>query len=330
MILKPLRFAAACAAVALAGMTALSGPAALAADDTKSVKITSIVEHPALDAVRDGVVDELAERGFKEGENLEVEFQSAQGDVGIAGQIAKKFVGDAPDVIVAIATPSAQAAVAAARSRIPVIFSAVTDPVQAKLVDAPGEAKEMVSGVSDMTPVGKHLALIQEIVPSAKTIGVVHNPGEANAVVLVDAAKAAAPDLGLDIAVASAPTSGDVLQASRSLVGKADAIYIPTDNTVISAIEAVVKVGEEADIPVFAGDTSSVERGAVAAAGFDYYDVGRQTGAMVAAVLEGQKPGELPVEGVDTMRLAVNPAAAERMGITLPQAVMDRAETVVE
>lgn len=326
MFLKPLRTVA--TAAALVGMTMLSGQAAAA--DTKSVKITSIVEHPALDAVRDGVIDELAARGYTEGENLDLEFQSAQGDVGIAGQIAKKFVGDAPDAIVAIATPSAQAAVAAARARIPVIYSAVTDPVQAKLIDEPGQSKLMVTGVSDMTPVAKHLELIKEVVPDAKTVGIIHNPGEANAVVLVEAAQKAAPDLGLETVVASSPTSGDVLQAARSLVGKADAVYIPTDNTVISAIEAAIKVGEEAQMPIFAGDVDSVNRGAVAAAGFDYYDVGRQTGALVAAVLDGKTPGDLPVQGVDKMQLAINPAAAERMGVTLPQAVVDRAATVVE
>lgn len=326
MFLKPLRTVA--AAAALVGMTLLSGQALAA--DTKTVKITSIVEHPALDAVRDGIIDELAERGYVDGNNLDVEFQSAQGDVGIAGQIARKFVGDAPDVIVAIATPSAQAAVAAARGRIPVIYSAVTDPVQAKLIDEPGKSTEMVTGVSDLTPVARHLELIKEVMPDAKTIGIIHNPGEANAVVLVDLAKAAAPALGLETVVASSPTSGDVLQAARSLVGKADAVYIPTDNTVISAIEAAIKVGEEAGMPIFAGDVDSVNRGAVAAAGFDYYDVGRQTGVLVAAVLEGKTPGELPVQGVEEMTLAINPAAALRMGVELPQSVLDRAATVVE
>ncbi|MCA1940972.1 MAG: ABC transporter substrate-binding protein [Caenispirillum bisanense] len=325
MLLKPLRVAAAAAVVGLSLLT----PQAQAAD-TKSVKITAIVEHPALDAVRKGVIDELAAQGFKEGENLEVEFQSAQGDVGIAGQIAKKFVGDSPDAIVAIATPSAQAAVAAARGRIPVVFSAVTDPVGAKLIQEEGKSTAMVTGVSDLTPVAKHLALVQEIVPGAKTIGIVHNPGEANAVVLVELAKKAAPALGVEVIVASAPTSGDVLQATRSLVGKADAVYIPTDNTVISALEAVLKVGEEAKLPVFAGDTDSVNRGAAAAAGFDYYDVGRQTGAQVAKILQGTKPADIPVEGVETMKLAVNPAAAARMGVTLPQPLVDRAETVVK
>lgn len=325
MLLKPLRIAAAAAVVGLSMLT----PQAMAAE-TKSVKITAIVEHPALDAVRQGVIDELAAQGFKEGETLDVEFQSAQGDVGIAGQIAKKFVGDAPDAIVAIATPSAQAAVAASRGRVPVVFSAVTDPVGAKLIQEEGKSTEMVTGVSDLTPVAKHLALVQEIVPGAKTIGIVHNPGEANAVVLVDLAKKAAPELGLEVVVASAPTSGDVLQATRSLVGKADAVYIPTDNTVISALEAALKVGEEAKMPIFAGDTDSVNRGAAAAAGFDYYDVGRQTGAQVAKILNGAKPGEIPVEGVDKMQLAVNPAAAGRMGVTLPKSVMDRAQTVVQ
>ena len=295
-----------------------------------SVKVTAIVEHPALDAARDGIKDELAAQGYKDGGNLEWEYQSAQGDVGTAGQIARKFVGDNPDVIVAIATPSAQAAVSAARGQIPVVFSAVTDPVAAKLVSNAKKPGGNVTGVSDLSPIGKHLDLIKEITPNAKTVGVPHNPGESNAVVLVDLLKQLAPGKGLTIVTASAPSSGDVLAAARSLVGKVDVIYVPTDNTIVSALEAVIKVGINAKIPVYAGDTDSVPRGVMAALGFDYYDVGRQTGKMVARILKGEKAGDISVEGVDITQLHVNPGAAQKMGVTIPPAVIARAKKVVK
>lgn len=296
--------------------------------DVKKVKVTAIVEHPALDAARKGVRDVLAENGFKQGDTLDLEFQSAQGDVGIAGQIAKKFVGDSPDVIVAVATPSAQAAVAAARGNIPVVFSAVTDPVAAKLVKSWKKPGQNVTGVSDLLPLEKHLALILEAKPSTKTIGVPFNPGEANAVVLVEGFEKVAMAKGIKVVKASAPSSGDVLMATRSLVGKVDAIYVTTDNTVVSAFESVVKVGDDADIPVFAGDTGSVERGAVAAVGFDYYDVGRQTGAMVVSILKGSKAGDIDVQGVDKTNLFVNLKSAKMMGLTLPEAMISKAQKV--
>ncbi len=304
----------------------LGATSALAA----TVKVTSIVEHPALDAVRQGTLDELEERGYTQGDNLDWEFQTAQGDVGIAGQIARKYVGDAPDVIVAIATPSAQAAVSAARGRIPVVFSAVTDPVDAKLVDSLEKPGGNVTGVSDMTPLDKHLAFIKKLLPELQTLGVPYNPGEANAAVLVDRLKALAPEQGVEIETASAPSTADVLAAARSLVGKVDAMYVTTDNTLMSAFESVAKVGMEADIPVFSGDTSIVGRGAAAGLGFDYYDIGRQTGALVARVLEGESAGEIPVQFVDKTLLHVNPKAASDMGLDLPQQMIDNADEVVE
>ncbi|WP_435102580.1 ABC transporter substrate-binding protein [Arhodomonas sp. AD133] len=304
----------------------LGATSALAA----TVKVTSIVEHPALDAVRQGTLDELEERGYTQGDNLDWEFQTAQGDVGIAGQIARKYVGDAPDVIVAIATPSAQAAVSAARGRIPVVFSAVTDPVDAKLVDSLEKPGGNVTGVSDMTPLDKHLAFIKELLPELETLGVPYNPGEANAAVLVDRLKELAPEQGVKIETASAPSTADVLAAARSLVGKVDAMYVTTDNTLMSAFESVAKVGMEADIPVFSGDTSIVDRGAAAGLGFDYYDIGRQTGALVARVLDGESAGEIPVQFIDKTLVHVNPEAASEMGLELPQQVIDNADEVVE
>ncbi|NQV47090.1 MAG: ABC transporter substrate-binding protein [Rhodospirillaceae bacterium] len=316
------------AAFAIGLMAALPGTPASAAEMT--LKITAIVEHPALDAVRKGTLDVLAENGFKEGGNLSVEFQSAQGDMGTAGQIARKFVGDKPDVILAIATPSAQTVVSAARGGIPIVFSAVTDPVSAKLVTNPDMPGGNVTGVSDMSPIGKHLDLIREITPNAKRVGVPFNPGEANAVVLLNLLKEMAPSRGLTIVEAPAPDTNSVLAAARSLVGKVDVIYTPTDNTVVSALEGIIKVGMDAKIPVYAGDTDSVPRGAIAALGFDYYDVGRQTGQIVLRVLKGENPGSIAVQGIDKTSLHINPDSAAKMGVTFSDAVTKRADKIVK
>lgn len=314
--------------IAMAAVAALMTTAGVAQADPARVATTAIVEHPALDAVRDGVKEVLEERGYT-GDKLEFSYESAQGNPAIAAQIARRLVGEAPDVIVAIATPSAQAA-AAATQDIPVVFSAVTDPVAAKLVTDPKHPGGNVTGTSDMSPVDRHMALIREIVPDAKTVGVPFNPGEPNAVVLVDRAKEEAPKKGLEVITAAAPRSADVMTATRSLVGKVDAIYVPTDNTIITALESVVKVGMDNDIPVFAADTDSVSRGALAAMSLNYHDVGRATGEMVVQILEGTKPGDIPVVVPEGDQLHLNPKMAEEYGVTLPQSVVDRATRIVE
>lgn len=299
------------------------------AQETVFVATTAIVEHPALDATRDGVRDELEANGYEEGKNLRFEYESAQGNPATAAQIARKLVGAKPHVIVPISTPSAQAVVAATKD-IPVVFTAVTDPVGAKLVSDPKKPGGNVTGVTDLSPIGKHLELIQEITPNAKRIGVLHNPGEANSLSLLQLLKTEAGPRGLEIIEAPATKSSDVLSAAQSLIGKADVIYIPTDNTIVSALEAVIRVGTENKIPVYAGDTDSVPRGAMAALGFNYYDVGRQTGKIVVRILKGEKPGDIPVEGIEKTELYVNLTSAERMGVTLPQAIVDRAKQVVK
>ena len=312
----------------LVGASLLAMASLSQAAEPRVVAITQIVEHPALDAVHQGVQDELAERGYKVGDNLTLMHESAQGNSAIASQIARKFVGESPDVIVAIATPSAQTVAAAARD-ISVVFAAVTDPVGAKLVkgtDAPGAN---ITGVSDMVPIEQHLDMLQRIMPDAKRIGTVYNPGEANAVSLVEMLEERMEARGLTLVKGAATKTSEVLGAARSLVGKADAIYLTTDNTVISAAEAVIQVGERADIPVFAADTATVARGAVAAMGFDYYDHGRQAGVMVARILEGESPGDMPFETMEKVNLFVNPAAGERMGITLSDDVIADAAEVI-
>jgi putative tryptophan/tyrosine transport system substrate-binding protein len=319
----PIARRTALAALAAAG---LAGPALAAG--TVTVAVTAIVEHPALDAARDGIKAALAEAGYVDGQNLKFVYESAQGNPATAAQIARKLVGEAPAVIVPISTPSAQAVVGATKD-IPVVFTAVTDPVGAKLVRDLKHPGGNVTGMSDLSPIAKHLDLVKEILPAAKTLGVIYNPGEANSLTLLTLLKQEASAHGLTIEEAAAPKSADVLPAAQSLVGNVDAIYVPTDNTVVTALEAIVKVGRQNRLPVIAGDTDSVPRGAIAALGFNYGDVGRQTGRIVVRVLKGEQPGEIPVEGVELTELFVNPAAAKAMGVTLPEALVARAKTVV-
>ncbi|WP_166261393.1 ABC transporter substrate-binding protein [Marinobacter salicampi] len=314
--------------IALALALALLGAAGVQAEEQKTVAITQIVEHPALDAVHQGVRDELADQDYREGDNLALLFESAQGNSAIASQIARKFVGEGPDVIVAIATPSAQTVAAAAR-QIPIVFSAVTDPVGARLIKDLAAPGANITGVTDMLPLEQHMDMLLKIMPGANRIGTVYNPGEANAVALVEQLENVLAGRDITLVKAAATKTSEVLGAARSLVDKVDAIYLTTDNTVISAAEAVISVGERADIPVFAADTATVTRGAIAALGFDYYDVGRQTGKMVVRILEGSKPASMPVETVEKLSLFVNPQAGERMGLTIPQDVIDDADTVV-
>jgi putative ABC transport system substrate-binding protein len=319
-------FRAALAGLTLASLLPLGAQAADTA--TKHVAVTAIVEHPALDAARDGVRDELKAAGYEVGKNLSFEYQSAQGNTGTAAQIARKYVGDKPDAIVAIATPSAQAAVAATRD-IPVVFSAVTDPVAARLVKSWEPAGGNVTGVSDASPLEKHLELIRQVRPQAKKVGVIYNPGEANSVAIVQALKKATAAAGLTLVEAAAPRTVDVPGAAQSLVGKADVIYAPTDNNVMSAFEGIVKVAQQAKLPVVAADTDAVKRGAVAALGLNYYDLGRQTGKLVVRVLNGEKAGAIAAQTSQRFELHVNPEAAQKQGVTLPEDLLKAAKVVV-
>lgn len=312
--------------LALAAATALAMPAK-AADVT--VAVTAIVEHPALDAVRDGVKEALVEAGYKDGENLKFMYESAQGNPGTAAQIARQFVGEEPSVIVPISTPSAQAVVSATRD-IPVVFTAVSDPVGAQLVKDMAKPGRNVTGLSDMSPVAEHIKLIQEISPNAKSIGFLYNTAETNSVSILAALKEEAAKTGMTVVESVATKSAEVQGAARGLVGRADVFYIPTDNTIVSAFEAAVGVAEEAKIPLYAADTGSVDRGAVAALGFNYFDVGKQTGAIVARILKGEAPGDIPVTVAAGTDLVINKGAATRMGVTLPEAIVSRATRTVE
>jgi putative tryptophan/tyrosine transport system substrate-binding protein len=314
-------------AVACLGAALLLAPSALA--EMRTVAVTAIDQHPALDATYRGLEDALAEAGYSNGETFTLTYVNAGGSPSRAGDIAHRLVELAPDVIVPISTPSAQAVVAAGGS-VPVVFAAVTDPLAAKLVRDLQHPGGTVTGVSDRSPIGAQLDLIKEITPEVQRLGVVFNPMEVNALVLVERLEAEAPARGIEIVAAEAPRQSEVEAAARGLIGRADAIYIPTDNTVVAAAEAIVALGSAHGVPVYAGDTNLVHLGALAALGFNYYDLGRQTGAIVVRVLEGERPGEIAVQGVEITELHLNRAASEAMGVHLPAAALARAKRIIE
>ena len=279
-------------------------------DVVKRVSIATIIEHPALDSIRKGVIDELKTSGFEDGKNLKIDFQSAQGSTATVGQIAKKFAGDNPDVIVAIATPTAQSMVAATKS-IPIVYSGVTDPVAAKLVPSWEASKTNVTGVSDELPLGPQIDLMKKIVPTLKSVGYVYSPGEVNSTIVLEQLKTELAKSGITVAAAPAQRTSDVLTAARSLKGKADLFYTSLDNNVVSSYESMYKVAVENKIPLVASDTGSVVRGAVAALGVNYYDVGRKTGSVVVRVLNGEKVGDIASQRMDTVDLVLSEKKAK-------------------
>lgn len=306
----------------------LATPFAAGAAEQKSVAATAIVEHPALDSVRDGVRAALEQAGYS-GDNLKWQYQTAQGNTATAAQIARKFVGDRPDAIVAIATPSAQAVVASTKS-VPVVFAAVTDPVAAQLVRNWEPSGTNVTGVSDELELDRQMELVKRVIPDAKRVGMVYNPGEANSVVVVERLRELLPEMGMTLVEAAAPRSVDVGSAARSLVGKVDVIYTNTDNNVVSAYESLVKVGMDTKTPLIASDTDSVKRGAIAALGIDYYQHGIQAGELVVRLLKGEEPGSIAPQKTAELSLSINRSAAAAQGVTLSQELIDSAAEVIE
>jgi len=297
-----------------------------------TVGISQVATHPALDATREGIIAGLADNGYVDGDNLVVDYQNSEGDASLFASIAQQFVTNEVDIIVCIATPNAQAAIAAAEGTdIPVVFTAVTDPVGSGMVSSwESHGSQNVSGVSDMIVVSDEVELITQIMPGVKKLGTMYNAGESNSVFLVEKLQEACDTLGIEVVAATVSTSADVATASQSLVGQVDAIWIGTDNAVVTGLEALIGICEDNSIPLFASDEDSMERGCIAGYSFDYYDIGYQTGEMVAKILDGSDASKIPVEKGKIISLSVNTAAAERMGITIPQGIIDKAVKVFD
>lgn len=296
---------------------------------TLKVGIVQIVEHPALDAARKGFLETLKKAGYEEGKNLTVNYQNAQGDPNNLQPIAQKLASDKPDLILAIATPSA-VAMASATKEIPILITAVTDPVGAKLVKSAEKPETNVTGTNDMNPIKDQLDLLKKLVPNANKIGVIYNAGEQNSQTQVKLVKELAKGLGLEVAEATVTSSADVMQATQSLVGKVQAIYVPTDNTVVSAAASVIQVTDKAKIPVIAGESSVVEQGGLATIGIDYGKLGEQTGEMALKIIKGDKPQEMPIESQKEFAITINKKNADAIGVSIPEDVLSKAAKVIK
>ena len=317
-------------AVVILAMTALL-PNAWA--QPKRIAVTMIVEVPQLLDVKRGLIEELARLGLREGQNLLIDYSHAAGSFPTQQQIAKKIMGDKPDLIVPITTPSAIVMAQAAKdSTIPIVFSTVTDPLRAKVVNTLKSPGGLITGVSDLAPIDLHLKLMKEMVPNAKRLGVLMNPSLPNTQTYLEMLKQLAPAAGLTIVESPAPQTTNVQAAALNLVGKVDMIYIPNDTTVYAALEAAIKVATENKLPLFCGETRSVERGCAASISFDYYDVGVATAQMVKKVLDGAKPGDLDVnvlkDTYKTFQLWINGKTAAAMGMTVSDDLKRRAARV--
>jgi len=286
----------------------------LAAENIR-IGITQIVDHPALNAVRDGFIEAMAEKGYVEGENVIYDIQNAQGDMATASTIARKFVSEKADLILSIATPTSQAAVNATTT-IPIVFSAVTDPVGAGLVKGLECSGNNVTGMSDLTPVERQFELIKVILPKAEAVGTIYNAAEANSVLTNELAKTACEKLGLRLMEATVSSSADVFLAAQSLAGRCAAVYVSTDNTTVSALDAVVQVTNKNDIPLVLADPTTVNKGALLALGFNYYAHGRETAPIAIEILKGAKPSDIPVKFAKELELWVNLKTAKEIGFS--------------
>ncbi|MBE6344364.1 MAG: ABC transporter substrate-binding protein [Spirochaetaceae bacterium] len=290
-------------------------------EGTYKIGVIQLVEHVALDASYKGFVDGLAEEGFVDGENISIDYQNAQGEQANCVTIAQKLVNDKADLILAIATPAAQAVAAQTRT-IPILITAVTDPASAKLVasnEAPGGN---VTGTSDLTPVEEQMKLIKQIVPSAKKIGFLYCSSEQNSKFQIDIAKDICDELGLEYADYTVSNSNEIQQVVQSMVGKVDAIYTPTDNMIAAGMATVAMVAVPAKIPVFAGEEGMTSIGGVATYGINYYELGKQTAKQAVAILrDGKNPAEMPIEYLATCDLFVNEEMAKSISLELPEEI---------
>lgn len=300
------------------GQTASTGDA-----QNYKIGVIQLVEHAALDAAYKGFVDGLKEAGFEDGKNITIDYQNAQGDQSNCQTIANKLINDQNNLILAIATPAAQA-VANTTKDIPILVTAVTDPAAAKLVasnEAPGGN---VSGTSDLTPVKEQIGLITKLVPSVKKVGLLYCSSEANSKFQIEIAKKELEALGLEGVEATVSNSNEIQQVTQSLVGKVEAIYIPTDNMLAAGMATVAQVTTPSKLPVIVGEEGMVNNGGTATYGINYYNLGKLTAAQAVAILkDGKKPAEMPIEYASEGTLVVNQESLITMGIELPQELSD-------
>lgn len=287
-------------------------------DKTYRIGVSQYSTHDALDAAYDGFIDGLAEAGYKEGENIEVDFQNAQGESSNNNTIASKLVNDNPDLILAIATSAAQA-IANLTQDIPMVVTAITDPEESGLVETNEAPGGNITGTSDLNPIKEQMDLLQQLVPTAEKIAILYCSSEDNSKFQAELAAEAAANIGIETVEATVSNSNDIEQVVQSLVNKVDAIYAPTDNIIASAMPTVAMIANANKIPVICGESGMVEKGGLATYGLNYYNLGKQTAAMAIKILTGEaKPADMPIEYLENVELTINEDVATELGITIP------------
>lgn len=313
----------------------LSGETTAPADNASkdahyTIGIGQFAEHGSLDNCRQGFLEGLAEEGIEEGKNLTVIYDNAQADGGMSSQINTNFLSKKVDLICAIATPMAQSAYSAAKKQdIPVVYSAVNDPIQTELASEDKKPVGNITGTSDKLPVEKQLEMIRQILPDAKKIGIMYSTSEINSVSTIKEYQKAAPEYGFEIVESGISSSADIPLAADRLVGKVDCINNLTDNTVVNSLSIILSKAKEKNIPVFGSEIEQVKKGCLAAVGLDYIDLGKQTGHMAAQILKGEKEArDMPFEIIEEAAFYVNTQAADHLNITISEDLMNTAKEV--
>lgn len=309
--------------LSLAGCSQTGGSSSSGEAETLRIGIIQPMEHESLDAAREGFVQALADHGYTDGDTIVLDYQNAQGDSSALLTISQRFVGDDCDLVLAIGTGAAQS-IASQTSEIPVLITAVTDPVDAGLVQSSEAPGTNVTGTNDMNPIREQLELIPEILPDVQTVGLLYTSSEDNSILQIEEAKAILEEMNLDYVEQTVTGSNDVQQAVQSIVTRCDAIYIPTDNTFASAMPLVGSVVMESGTPVICGATGMVEAGGLITLGLNYYNLGYQTGEMAVQVLEGADPASMPVQSQNQYDYVVNEEMLSALGMELPQSLLEK------
>lgn len=291
------------------------------------IGIVQYMDHPSLNTIRESLVAELATLGYKDKENVAIDYKNSQGDQVNLNSICQKFVSDKKDLIIAIATPAAQTA-ASATSDIPVLFSAVTDPVAAKLVADLNKPGRNVSGTSDAIPVDKIFDLALKLTPNVKKIGLLYSTSEANSLSVISDAKKVAKEKNLEVVETGITNVGELQQAAQSLISKTDAIFTPIDNQVASAMSTLSKVGIDAKKPVYVGADSMVSDGGFATVGINYTELGKKTAEMAKEIFEGKTVADMPVQTLSDFGTVINETTASKIGVTVPEDILSGAQIV--
>ena len=317
----------------LVGCSKGSGEKTSDGEKVYKIGILQFAQHPSLDNCREGFLQGLEEEGFVEGKNLEIDYQNAQADIGIAAQIANAFVGNKVDMVTAIATPAAMSAYnATMKTDIPVVYTAITDPIVAQLADENKKPLGNVTGTSDILPVEAQLKLIREIMPEAKNLGILHTSSETNSDSMLKIYKDLAGKYGFTIVDEAINTTADIPLATDNLLSKVDAITNLLDNTVVNSLPTILDKANAKKIPVFGSEVEQVNMGCLGSEGIEYVSLGKQTGKMSAKILKGEaKASEMPFETIEKPNLYLNSKVAKDLGIDLPKDLLDRAtENITE